>query len=98
MESISSIHRVHFQDFIDKFNNNMNGEKVSDDSFLKYAVYEENSDYKKSIVIASVADAQHRNSEGIRKLEIYHDRFGIKNRMVFSQKVHGTEFQKNPTS
>lgn len=87
METIPSIHRVDFQDFLDKLNNNMNGEKVSDDSFLKYAVYEENSDYKKSIVITSITDAQNQNIEGIRKLEIYRDRFGLGNKMVFSQKV-----------
>lgn len=84
---METIHRIQFQDFIDKLNNNMNGEKVSDDSFLKYAVYEENSDYKKSIFITSVADAQNQNIENIRKLEIYRDHFGLGNKMVFSQKV-----------
>lgn len=64
----------------------MNGEKVSD-SFLKHAVYEENSDYKKSIIITSANDAKHSNSQGIHKLEIYRDQFGNGHKMVFSQKV-----------
>lgn len=35
MESIPSVHRIQFQDFIDKLNNNnLNGEKVSNDIFL----------------------------------------------------------------
>lgn len=88
MESWPSMQRINFQDFIDRFNNNVNGEKVSDDSFLKHAVYEENSDYKKSIIIASAADASHSNSQGIHKLEIYRDRFGNGHKMVFSQKVY----------
>lgn len=87
MDFLASIPRINFQDFADKFNNNMNGEKVSDDSFLKHAVYEENSDYKKSIIIASATDAKHSNSQGIHKLEIYRDRFGNGQEMVFSQKV-----------
>lgn len=88
MESIPSVHRHNIHDFTDKINNNMNGEKVSDDSFLKYAVYEENSDYKKSIIITSETDKECKNSQGIRKLEIFRDRFGTEQKMVFSQKVH----------
>lgn len=84
------VHRINnhnHHDFSAQFNKNINGEKVSDDSFLKYVVYEENSAYKKSIIISSATDAQNRNSKEIRKLEIYHDRFGIGQKMVFSQKV-----------
>lgn len=98
MQSIPSINRIdhhHFHDFIHKYmsnntnnNNNVSGDKVSDDNFLKYCVYEENSDYKKSIIITSVADANNLNNESIRKLEIYRDRFGDGHKMVFSQKVH----------
>lgn len=99
MQSIPSINRIdqyHFRDFIHKYmnnnttnnNNNVSGGTVSDDNFLKYCIYEENSDYKKSIIIASVADANDLNNESIRKLEIYRDRFGNGHRMVFSQKVH----------
>lgn len=104
MQSIPSINRIdhhHFRDFINKYmnnntknivnnnnNNNVSGDKVSDDNFLKYCVYEENSDYKKSIIIASVADAQNLNNESIRRLEIYRDRFGDGSKMVFSQKVY----------
>lgn len=88
MESLPSIQRINFQEFADKFNNNVNGEKVSDDHFLKHAVYEENSDYKKSIIVTSAVDAKQLNSQGIHKLEIYRDRFGNGHKMVFSQKVH----------
>lgn len=95
MESLPSIQRINFQDFTDKFNNNVNGEKVSDDSFLKHAVYEENSDYKKSIIITSAKDAKHSNSQGVHKLEIYRDQFGNGYKMVFSQKVYPS--QKNIT-
>lgn len=100
--SVNRIDHHHFHDFIDKYlnnkntninfnnnnNNNVSGDQVSDDNFLKYCVYEENSDYKKSIIIASVADAQNLNNESIRKLEIYRDHFGNGHKMVFSQKVH----------
>lgn len=88
MESIPSVHGINFHKFTDKFNNNMSGEKVSDDSFSKFAVYEENSGYKKSIIITSEVDAKHQNNQGIRKLDIYRDRFGTEQKMVFSQKVH----------
>ena len=87
MESLPSIQRINFQDFAEIFNSKVNGEKVSDDSFLKHAVYEENSDYKKSTIITSAVDAQHANNQGIHKLEIYHDRFGNSHQMVFSQKL-----------
>lgn len=100
MQSIPAINRIdhhHFRDFIHKYmnnnnntkisNNNVSG-KVSDDNFLKYCVYETNSDYKKSTIITSVADAKNLNNESICKLEIYRDRFGNGHKMVFSQKVH----------
>lgn len=95
MDPMPMIHRLNspnFHDIIDKFNNNKNGVQVSDDSFLKYSVYEENSAYKKSIIITSAADANDRNSKAIRKLEIYRDLFGTAQKMVFSQKV------QSPTS
>lgn len=101
MQSIPSINRIdnhHFRDFIHKYMNNNNtniinnnivsSNKVSDDNFLKYCIYEENSDYKKTIIIASVADAKDLDNESICKLEIYRDRFGRGHKMVFSQKVH----------
>lgn len=97
MHSIPSINRIeqqHFRDIMSKYmnnnniNNNFSGDKVSDDNFLKYSVYEENSDYKKSIMIASVADAKNLNNKSIHKLEIYRDRFGNGQKMVFTQKVH----------
>lgn len=31
MDSMPSVYRIHFQEFLDKFNNNLNGDKVSDD-------------------------------------------------------------------
>lgn len=89
----TKIHRIdhhHFREILNNYmnnNNNVNGEKVSDDNFLKYSVYEENSDYKKSIIIASAVDAENLNTQNLRKLEIYRDRFGNGHKMVFSQKV-----------
>lgn len=98
MES-NKIHRIdhhHFREILNKYmnnhNNNVNGEKVSDDNFLKYSVYEENSDYKKSIIIASAVDADNLNTQNLRKLEIYRDRFSNGHKMVFSQKVHCSEY------
>lgn len=100
MQSIPSFNRIdhhYFRDMMNKYmnnnnsniiNNNTSGGKVSDDNFLKYSVYEENSDYKKSIIIASVSDEKNLNNESIQKLEIYRDRFGNGHKMVFSQKVH----------
>lgn len=84
MENIPAIQRINFQDFTDKFNNNVNGEKVSDDSFLKH---EENSDYKKSIIITSAANSKHSNSQEVRRLDIHRDQFGNGQKMVFTQKV-----------
>lgn len=98
MPSINRIDHHNFRDFIHKYmntntntninNNNVSGDKVSDDNFLKYCVYEENSDYKKSVIITSVADTKNLNNESIHKLEIYRDCFGHGHKMVFSQKVH----------
>lgn len=92
MESVQSppIHRINhhnLHDFVDKLNNNVNGANVSDDHLLKCMVYEEQSAYKNSIVIASAYDEKQRNSKEIQKLEIYRDRFGIGQKMVYSQKV-----------
>lgn len=97
MQSSPSIHRIdqhHFRDLLYKYlnnnttTNNFNTDKVSDDNFLKYSVFEENSDYKKSITITSVTNEKNLNNESIRKMEIYRDRFGNAHKMVYSQKVH----------
>lgn len=97
MESTLPIHRIdhhHFREFVNQYmnnNNNVNGEKVSDDNFLKYNVYEENSEYKKTLIIASVGETDEFNKQNLRKLEIYRDRFGNGHKMVFSQKVYWFE-------
>lgn len=42
MESLSTIQRINFQDITDKFNNNVNGEKVS----FSYKICEKKFDSK----------------------------------------------------
>lgn len=89
--NVDHINHADIRNFVHKYvnNNGHAGDKVSDDNFLKFTVYEDNADYKKSIIVTSAAasNLNQQNCYGIQKLEIYRDRFGNGHKMVFSQKV-----------
>lgn len=91
---VDQIQHTELRDFVKKhvLNHKTKCDQVSDDNFLKYTVYEDNSDYKKTIFVTSAAESKlspcgNGPNHGIQKLEIYRDRFGNGHKMVFSQKV-----------
>lgn len=88
MPFVHHINHTNIRDFLQKHVNNIAiDNKVSDDNLLKLTVHKENSEYKNSIIVTSDLNAAQKNSHAQQKLEIYRDRFGASQRMVFSQKV-----------
>lgn len=71
----------------DNTNNNNNS--------LKICVHQEKSAYKESKMITCASDCDGIINHNFQKLDIYRDRFGNGNKLVFSQKVEISSFWPN---